>query len=68
MFLTTNSLPYLSSSGKKIDLYMRYVASKNQKAFMSDMKPVYQACNKDAAETALDEFEEKWGKTYPHSG
>ncbi len=44
---------------------MKYVASKNQKAFMADLKPVYRACNKDAAETALDELEAKWGDTYP---
>ena len=44
---------------------MRYVGSKNQKAFMKDLKPVYRACNKEAAEVALDKLEEKWGKTYP---
>jgi transposase-like protein len=44
---------------------MKYVASKNQKAFMADLKPVYRASNKQAAETALDELEAKWGDTYP---
>ena len=44
---------------------MKYVASKNQKAFMVDLKPVYRATSKDAAETALDKLEEKWGDTYP---
>lgn len=44
---------------------MKYVASKNQKAFMADLKPVYRAASKDAAEMALDELEEKWGETYP---
>jgi len=44
---------------------MKYVASKNQKAFMADLKPVYRASNKAAAETALDELEAKWGDTYP---
>ena len=39
---------------------MKYVASKNQKAFMADLKPVYRAASKDAAEIALDELEEKW--------
>ena len=33
---------------------MKYVASKNQKAFMADLKPVYRATSKDAAEVALD--------------
>ena len=44
---------------------MKYVASKNQKAFMADLKPVYKAVSKDAAETALDELETKWGSLYP---
>ena len=44
---------------------MKYVASKNQKAFMADLKPVYKAATKEAAELALDELEEKWGKSYP---
>lgn len=44
---------------------MKYVASKNQKEFMTDLKPVYRATSLDAAEIALDELEAKWGKTYP---
>lgn len=44
---------------------MKYVASKNQKAFMADLKPVYRAATKEAAEIALDELEEKWGDMYP---
>lgn len=44
---------------------MKYVASKNQKAFMSDLKPVYRAASKAAAETALEELDDKWGKQYP---
>jgi putative transposase len=44
---------------------MKYVAAKNQKAFMADLKLVYRASSKAAAETALDELEEKWGDTYP---
>ena len=44
---------------------MKYVASKNQKAFMADLKLVYRASSKAAAETALDELEAKWGDTYP---
>jgi len=44
---------------------MKYVASKNQKAFMSDLKPVYRASSKENAETALDQLEAKWGDTYP---
>ncbi len=44
---------------------MKYVASKNQKAFMVDLKPVYRASSLDAAEIALDALEAKWGNTYP---
>ncbi|MEW8015085.1 MAG: IS256 family transposase [Candidatus Sedimenticola endophacoides] len=44
---------------------MKYVASKNQKAFMADLKPVYKAVSKEAAETALDELESRWGAQYP---
>jgi len=44
---------------------MKYVASKNQKAFMADLKQVYRASSKALAETALDKLEEKWGDSYP---
>lgn len=44
---------------------MKYVASKNQKAFMVDLKTVYKAATKNAAETALNELDAKWGKQYP---
>lgn len=44
---------------------MKYVASKNQKAFMADLKCVYRAVSKEAAELALDELEAKWGEAYP---
>jgi putative transposase len=44
---------------------LKYVASKDQKVFMADLKPVYQAINKDQAEINLLDLEEKWGKKYP---
>jgi len=44
---------------------LKYVASKEQKVFMKDLKLVYQADTKDQAETALLDLEEKWGKKYP---
>ena len=44
---------------------MKYVASKHQKAFMADLKPVYRAATKLEAEVALDELEAKWGTQYP---
>lgn len=44
---------------------MKYVASKNQKAFMADLKCIYKAATLNAAESALDELETKWGNKYP---
>lgn len=44
---------------------IKYVASKDQKTFMADLKPVYQAASKDEAEHQLQELEVKWGKKYP---
>lgn len=31
---------------------------------MVDLKPAYRAATKDAAEVALDELNDKWGKLY----
>ena len=44
---------------------LRYVGSKHHRAFMADLKRVYRALNKQAAETALDELERLWGDRYP---
>jgi transposase-like protein len=44
---------------------LKYIASKDQKAFMKDLKQVYRATSKDLAETKLLELEEVWGKKYP---
>ena len=49
----------------KIRNSVRYVSSKNQKAFMKDLKLVYHAVNERAAFDALDELERKWGDKYP---
>ncbi len=43
---------------------LRYVASKDQKEFMRDLKLVYKAETKESAELNLDKLEEKWGKKY----
>jgi transposase-like protein len=43
---------------------LKYVASKDQKGFMKDLK-VYQAVNKEQAEMQLIDLEDKWGKKYP---
>lgn len=44
---------------------IKYIASKNSKEFMDDLKLVYKANTKEYAEEKLLELEEKWGKKYP---
>ncbi|MEG3346274.1 IS256 family transposase [Pseudoalteromonas sp. B5MOD-1] len=44
---------------------IKYVASKHQKEFMADLKSVYRAVSKEAAELELDRLEDKWGEQYP---
>jgi len=44
---------------------LKYVTSKDQKVFMADLKPVYQAVNKSEAEEKLETLSEKWNKKYP---
>lgn len=43
----------------------KYISWKDRKVFVNDLKPVYKAPNKEAAEARLDELEEKWGGKYP---
>lgn len=44
---------------------LKYIASKDQKPFMKDLKKVYQSATIDQAETELLNLEELWGKKYP---
>jgi transposase-like protein len=44
---------------------LKYVASKEQKEFMVDLKKVYRATSKSQAEEELLNLEGKWGKKYP---
>lgn len=44
---------------------LKYIASKDQKAFLKDLKLVYKAVNKNVAEDQLQILEEKWGDKYP---
>ena len=44
---------------------LKYIASKDKKAFMTDLKPVYQAVSKGVAEDKLLDLEQKWGDKYP---
>lgn len=44
---------------------LKYVASKDQKAFMADLKPVYQAVTREDAGDKLAALDDKWRKKYP---
>ena len=44
---------------------VKYVGSRHQKEFLRDLKRVYGAVSKEAAETELDNLEAKWGEQYP---
>ncbi|MHB8739521.1 MAG: IS256 family transposase [Candidatus Dormibacteria bacterium] len=44
---------------------LKYVASKNRKEFMADLKEVYRAPGKDIAEEKLKFLSDKWQKKYP---
>lgn len=44
---------------------LKYVASKNQKEFLADLKCVYQAPTKSSAEVALENLSAKWKEKYP---
>jgi transposase-like protein len=43
---------------------MKYVASKDQKAFAASLKTIYSAPTEEAALLALGQVEETWGKKY----
>lgn len=44
---------------------LKFVGSKHQREFMTDLKTVYQADTKDLAEYNLLKLDEKWGEKYP---
>ena len=44
---------------------IEYVASKDQKTFMADLKPVYRADNESQALSELEALKAKWNKKYP---
>lgn len=43
----------------------RFVAWKDRKQVIADLKPVYRAINAEAAADALDAFDQTWGDRYP---
>lgn len=44
---------------------LKYVASRDQKEFMRDLKEVYRSPSKETAEHNLLKLDDKWGKKYP---
>ena len=43
---------------------IKYIASKDKKAFMKDLKEVYKATTEELALAQLDSLKEKWGSNY----
>jgi putative transposase len=44
---------------------LKHVASKDQKAIVKDLRPIYQAPGEEAAAGALEAFDQIWGGRYP---
>jgi putative transposase len=44
---------------------MRFVTYADRRKVAADLRPVYRAINADAAYTALEAFDQKWGQKYP---
>ena len=44
---------------------LRYVPRREFDQVARDLRPIYTACDADAAAEALDRFEQKWGKRFP---
>lgn len=44
---------------------LKYVASKDQKPFIAELKPVYRAASEAQGLEELDKLKEKWNKKYP---
>ena len=49
----------------KIRNSLKYIVSKDQKSFLTDLKKVYQANTRNEAENNLLELRKKWVKKYP---
>ena len=45
---------------------LAFVSYKHRKAVAADLKPIYTAATEDEAHLALEAFENKWNKQYPH--
>jgi putative transposase len=44
---------------------LKYVPRREREQVARDLKPIYTAVNADAAWTALEAFDEKWGSRFP---
>lgn len=44
---------------------LKYVSWKDHKAFVADLKRVYQAATRDEAESNLGQLDQRWGTKYP---
>lgn len=42
-----------------------YVSWKDRKSVAIDLRPIYTAVDREAAESALSDFDDKWGQQYP---
>src|ERR1700679_765455 len=54
-----------TTPGTFIRASLRFVSYVDRKALARDLRPIYSAATEADAATALDAFEEKWGKKYP---
>ena len=48
-----------------IRLSLKYVPRREREQVARDLKPIYTAVDADAAQAALERFDEKWGKRFP---
>ena len=44
---------------------LKYVPRREYDKVAKDLKPIYTALDADAAQAALEAFDEKWGKRFP---
>jgi len=54
----SNVLFIIPVCSRQVRNTIKYIASKNQKEFMKELKPVYQASTEEAGLLALDKLEE----------
>jgi putative transposase len=48
-----------------IRLSLRYVPRRQREQVARDLKPIYTAIDADAAQRALERFDETWGQRFP---